>query len=171
MKFIIPVFIGFFCFNGNAQGVNGSERHLASNEQNAIPPLNVEIVKAVKSNIGKKVGTGECWDLIQVVLDQVDAKWERTEKFGTKLNPKMDSLQPGDIVMLKKVQFKGVNDKGQEYTISMYNHYAFVMMAKGNLILVAHQNTDEFGRKVGMSTIYLSDLKKGTITFFRPVSN
>lgn len=169
MKFLIPVFIGFIVFNGNAQGINGSDTTKVQLEQQEIPPFNLSIVQAVKSNIGKKVGTGECWDLIQVVLDNNRAKWERTEKFGTKLNPTKESLQPGDIIMFKKAVFKGGTENGGEYTISMYNHYAFILLVKGDDLVIAHQNTDEFGKKVGLSTIHLKDLKKGTLSYFRPV--
>lgn len=171
MKLKIPVFVLFCIFNGNAQQLIGRETQVLQTQQNEIPLFNLKIVQAVKSNIGKRVGTGECWDLVQIVLDENGAKWERTEKFGTKLDLKKDTLYPGDIIMFKKVVFKGSISNGSEYTLSMYNHYAIVMQVSNNELLIAHQNTDEFGKKVGLSTIKLLDLKKGTLTFFRPVKS
>lgn len=160
MKHLILVFVLLQTAYGKAQQIRACD---------SIPALNRTVIEAAKPYIGRKVGKGECWDLIKVVLDEAQADWDGFEGFGKKVNPKTDCLSPGDIVMFKGVLFEGEAADGSTYSFSMPNHYAIIMgITDDNRLLIMHQNTSDFGRKTGVSFIYPTDLKKGKITYFRP---
>jgi len=142
-----------------------------SYSQTAIPVLNQEIVEYVTSVIGKKVDRGECWDLANEALTKANAKWNGNYKYGKPLNPMKDTIYPGDLIQFENVLLKYKKD-GRQYTEQMAHHTAIVYQvnAKG-VYLIAHQNTGQHGRKVGISDLNLTDITKGKATFYRPESN
>lgn len=136
----------------------------------SIPELNLQIIEVLKPQVGKKIGRGECWDLIRFVLDEVQAEWDGYENFGQVIDLDNHCLSPGDVIMFKNVVFEERNNRGGKTTMSMKNHYAIVVAINGNLLSIMHQNTAEYGRKVGVSIVNLNTLKKGKLTFFRPIA-
>ncbi|MCF8298413.1 MAG: hypothetical protein K9J13_12775 [Saprospiraceae bacterium] len=137
--------------------------------QNTIPETNKIIVDYVETVIGKKVDRGECWDLAFQALSKARAKWDGAYNYGKLLDPEKDIIYPGDIIQFKNVKVK--YKKGRVvYTESMTHHTAIVykVIRKGEY-LIAHQNTSEFKRKVGISELSLSNVVSGKLMFYRPV--
>jgi hypothetical protein len=140
-----------------------------SNAQDSIPMLNKQIIEYVKTTIGKKVDRGECWDLANQALTRINADWNHEYKYGKLLNPKKDTIYPGDIIQFEgvKVKFRNGNTT---YTETMDHHTAIVYrVIEKNVFELAHQNTGFSGRKVGLSTLDLSTIIKGKMTIYRPV--
>jgi len=115
-----------------------------------------------------KVGTGECWDLAQFALNKAGAKWDGRYGFGREVDRPTEPVQRGDIVQFTKV----IVERRQGGTIeqdSMGPHTAIVLSVhEPGRYLLAHQNFGKAGRKVGSYELVMADVKRGTITFFRP---
>ena len=135
---------------------------------NEVPPLNKEILKYVDSQIGKKVGRGECWDVAAEALDKNGAQWNHHFEFGEKVN-KNDCVYPGDIIQFEGVKLR-YNNNGAIYTESLAHHTAIIYAVKSEGVYeLAHQNTPYSGKKVGLSTFNINDVKKGKYSIYRPV--
>ncbi len=132
------------------------------------PALNKRIVELADAKMNKKVGTGECWDLAEMVLDQTGADWDGYEEFGKLINHKTDCIYAGDIIQFKNVKITW-EDGVYTYEEEMKHHTAIVheVLEDGNIILI-HQNTGQHGRKVGTTLFRIKDMKKGKIMVYRP---
>ncbi|MCB9189293.1 MAG: CHAP domain-containing protein [Flavobacteriales bacterium] len=120
------------------------------------------VVDYAVENLDKKIDRGECWDLIAFALDHAEAKWEMPFDFGNKIDYKKDALQPGDIISFDGVKFE--NENGY-MTFPM--HYAIVYkVVDKDHITILHQNHNN-KKVVQTLDLTLSDLKKGTMQFFR----
>ncbi len=112
-------------------------------------PMNEQIIGFVNSNMNKKVGKGECWDLANEALTLVQAKWDGNLKFGRKLDYKKECVYPGDIIQFEKVKVKYTENK-ITYQEAMAHHTAIIYEVKGTgEYILAHQNTAYTGRKWG----------------------
>jgi len=136
--------------------------------QDRIPYLNKQIIEYVKTTIGTTVGRGECWDLANQALTQINAEWDHEYKYGKPLNPKKDTIYPGDLI-----QFEGVKIKYKQgnttYTETMEHHTAIIYrVIKKGVYELAHQNTGFSGRKVGLSTLDISTIVNGKVSIYRP---
>jgi ASC-1-like (ASCH) protein len=139
-----------------------------------IPEANKKIVKYVESVIGKKVDRGECWDIANEALTLINAKWDHKLVYGKLLNPKKDTIYPGDIIQFKNVMTEVKTEVKNGYelkTETMKQHTAIVhkVYSKGDFEL-AHQNTEFSGKKVGLSRFNIANMKKGKIWIYRPVT-
>ena len=138
-----------------------------------IPSLNQKVVSYVDTVIGKKVDRGECWDLAAAALDHAGAYLDRSNKkniyvFGKEINPKKENVFPGDIVQLENVKIEYTKGNGI-YTESMAHHTAIIYeVLEKDHYKIAHQNTSFSGKKVGISKLKMSYIKKGKITVYRP---
>lgn len=136
-----------------------------------IPDLNKGIIQYVKENINKKVSRGECWDLAAEPLNQLGANWDKMYVFGKKIAIKSDCIYPGDII-----QFEGVVAKVVKRNITITSHLEhhtaiiYEVKEKSSFVL-AHQNTGDWGRKVGLSDFNLNDITQGTLTIYQPIKN
>lgn len=132
------------------------------------PAFNQNIVDLASAKINKKVGTGECWDLAKMVLDETGADWDGYENFGEVINHKSECIYAGDIIQFKNVKITWEDGK-YTYEEEMKHHTAIVHEVKsdGNIVLI-HQNTGQHGRKVGTTLFRINDMKKGKITVYRP---
>ncbi|MCC5931749.1 MAG: hypothetical protein JJU28_21060 [Cyclobacteriaceae bacterium] len=144
--------------------------------ESELPQLNRKIVDFLDEVMGTQVDRGECWDLASVALQKSGAYFDRSSlktiyQFGRIVDPKKEIILPGDIVQFEKVELKYQVDDAV-YTESMAHHTAIVyeVTSPGNFVL-AHQNTSFSGRKVGKSPFILSQMTKGKVTFYRPVSD
>ena len=135
-----------------------------------IPPLNKKILAFVKSNIKKKVGSGECWDLAAEALNKVNAKWDGNTKFGKEINYKKECVYPGDIIQFEGVILKYELDK-KIYTEKLEHHTAviFDVKEKGNFV-IADQNTRFSGKTVGTNNFDVKTLIKGSFKIYRPIN-
>jgi hypothetical protein len=142
--------------------------------QTKLPEANAAIVKYVESVMGKKVDRGECWDLANQALKLVNAKWDGEFKYGKLLDPKKDTIFPGDIIQFKNVVIKEVVVNGNETLTTeqkMALHTAIVYQVNGQGdFMIVHQNTSFSGRKVGVSRLVLKYVKRGKIYIYRPVT-
>jgi hypothetical protein len=133
----------------------------------SIPPLNKEILTYVKSQLTKKVGRGECWDLASYALNKVGAKWDGLYVYGRKLLPG-ECVQPGDIIQFENVKLRYSKGK-KTFTEEMKQHTAIIFAVKNSdEVILAHQNTDFSGKKVGKSPLVFSTIYKGKYSVYRP---
>jgi len=171
VKTLCSAFIFFTAFNASAQSpAEGSPKaRQLPVACDSTGSLNSEILKVVKPCIGKKIDRGECWDLAKFALDKVNASWDGFMDFGKEFDWKKECLQPGDILQFEGVVFEGKNE-AYKYSESFYHHTAIVYsIGENGEVELIHQNTGQYGKKVGVSTIYFKDLKKGKIQAYRPV--
>ena len=135
-----------------------------------VPELNRKMVEFVKSNLSKKVGRGECWDLAAQGLNTIGAAWDKNYGFGKEINNKKECVYPGDIIQFENVKIQ-YQKNNTTYWEEMDHHTAiiFKVNSKENFT-VAEQNTSDLGRKVGTSTLELKNILKGTFKIYRPVN-
>lgn len=134
-----------------------------------IPKLNQEIINYVNSVLGKKVDRGECWDLAYQVLTRNNAAWDGKYKYGNLVNYEKEVVFPGDIIQFKNVKLKYLKSN-LKYTETMAHHTAIIYeVISPGAYKIAHQNTGEFGRKVGISEFHIKDMNSGKIKVYRPV--
>lgn len=135
----------------------------------SLPPLNRKVLDHVEAHMGKRVGTGQCWDLAAAALEAAGARWDGAYGFGRRIDPGQEPVLPGDIV-----QFEGVEvhyrTATSEHHESMAHHSAIIhaVIGDGRYRLV-HQNFGRAGKKVGLTEWSTAHVVKGTYTFFRPV--
>lgn len=133
-----------------------------------LPDVNAQVIDYVNAHMGKRVGTGECWDLAAEALNKAGAKWNGKYVFGTPLDPAKDEVLPGDIIQFEGVivRYKTANAEHRE---SMGHHTAIVytVHGKGEYTL-AHQNFGPAGRKVNLTELSLDHIVKGKYTIYRP---
>ena len=135
----------------------------------SIPELNQKIIEFVNESIGKKVDRGECWDLAAKSLNIINAEWDGEYQYGKKVSHLKDCIFPGDIIQFKDVIIK-YEENGTKYTETMIHHTAIIYeVYNSERYLIAHQNTNFSGKKVGLSTLNLNYLKKGKIMIYRPI--
>ena len=135
------------------------------------PDLNKDIIRIVKSSIGKKIDRGECWDLAALVLNKNACQWDGLLEYGKLLNTDKDCIFPGDIIQFEKVKLK-YSKGNMHYEEDMYHHTAIVYEVLGEgKFRIAHQNFGNNGRKVGLSEIDFSTVVKGKYMFYRPVKS
>ena len=120
---------------------------------------NDAIVNFAKSNMGKKVDRGECWDLISFALNDAKAEWKAPFDFGKEIK---SNFQAGDIIRFENVKFENKNGY-----MTFPEHYAIVYEVKDkDHIVIAHQNHNN-KKVVQILEITLSDKSKGKMTFYR----
>lgn len=138
-------------------------------QADSLPPLNRRVADFVRARQGEQVGRGECWDLAAAALNVAGAKWDGNYGFGREVHPLRAQVLPGDIVQFEKVELRWEEGLAV-HTVRMPHHTAVVLEVRApGIYLIAEQNTQETGRKVGSSELVLSRRKKGTIRFFRPL--
>lgn len=128
------------------------------------------VLNSAKEQIGKKVWSGKCFDLIDYSLMCADISWkERSNRryiYGK--NIKHSDIIPGDIVLYKGCKFKSGR------TVS--SHIAIIYSVNNNKdnVELIEQNTKRNLRKsiviINRRNICESDLIKGKIEFYRPLS-
>jgi len=134
------------------------------------PALNQKIVDYAKSQLGKKVDRGECWDLAYEALTKNNCQWDGKYAYGKKLDPKIDSIYPGDILQFTDVVVK-YEDNRMQCKEFYPHHTAIIYEVDGkDTYKLIHQNFGTNGRKVGISNLYLKHKVSGKVLFYRPVS-
>lgn len=125
-------------------------------------PVAGKIMEFCKSNMGKKIDRGECWDLANAALNYAGAVWTPPFNFGDKIDYKKEALKPADVLQFTNVKFMFPNR-----SMSFPKHTAIVSKANGSSILVYHQNFNN-KRFVDTLTINLENIKNGKIEAYRP---
>lgn len=133
-----------------------------------VPELNKKIIDYVNTQIGKKVGRGECWDLAANALNTTSAAWDKEFKYGRQVNLKKECVFPGDIMQFEDVVIEYTKGKTM-YKEKMAQHTAIIYEVKGEgEYIIADQNTTQHGRKVGLSPLNLKTITKGKYLLYRP---
>ncbi len=130
--------------------------------------MNAQIIAYVEAHIGKRVGTGECWDLAAGALNEAGAKWDGEYRFGTPVDPEKEEILPGDIIQFEgvEVRYTAANAEHRE-TMGHHTAIIYTVHGKGRYTL-AHQNFGPAGRKVNRTDLDLDHIVKGRYTIFRP---
>lgn len=128
------------------------------------------VARYAEAHLGRKVGRGECWDLAQHALNEAGARWDGYYGFGEKLDTTTVPVQRGDVV-----QFEGVvveRRTGSSLTQETMGHHTAIVLSVGasGRYTLAHQNFGRGGRKVSRYELVMADVKRGSITFFRPLN-
>lgn len=127
-----------------------------------------EVAAFAEAAMDTKVGTGECWDLAQYALNKAGANWDGRYGFGSKVDTRTQAVQRGDVVQFSKVLVERRNGNSIEQE-TMGHHTAIVLeVHEPGRYTLAHQNFGPAGRKVGRYELVMADVKRGTVTFFRP---
>lgn len=130
----------------------------------ALPQVNSKIIEYCDSQMGKKVGRGECWDLAKHALDFAAVKMSAPYDFGRKLNLNTDEVLPGDIIQYENVKLIYPNNTWKKMT----KHTAVIYEIKGSKhFIVAEQNSNG-KRYVIKDDVDLNYLKTGKYSIYRP---
>ena len=153
MKRLLTILLTLICLTGVSQ----------------IPDLNLAMLTSVDSYIGQKVGDGVCKTLIDSVLINNGAGTKEGKTVGYycyNLDPAKEIVYSGDIIYFDNVKVKGDNTYYKD-------HIAFIYATNGkDNYYIIHQN---FGvqslddSKVVITRLDLSKIKKGKVSFFRPL--
>ena len=144
-------------------------------------PLNAKVVAFARSNLGLKVGDGECTALASSALRAAGAR--DRPPWGDEIT-RMADLRPGDLLFFENVvllQRRLRNDGAIiRQTVKTPRHAAIVdrvdPIGKDLQITVLHQNsgfktTDEEAKKLVQTwTFRLGEKKAGTIRAYRPIA-
>lgn len=151
-KLLVFFLLFFTCILGSAQ----------------TPELNQRIITWVESRMNSRVGSGDCWDLAKEVLNSNDCKWDGQYEFGKLINPRRDTVYPGDFIQFYDVQIQF--NKNDTVVKEQYpRHTAIVWQVKpNNEYIIAHQNYNHM-RIVTLSCFKLATIRTGYVKFYRPV--
>lgn len=139
-----------------------------------LPELNAKVISYVDSVMGTKVDRGECWDLAAGALAYSGAYFDRSSTktisiYGRKLNPQKEAVIPGDMIQFENVKMEW-KEGNSTYSATMVQHTAIVYKVNAAMDYeIAHQNTREWGKKVGVSNFRLDRVKKGRVMIYRPI--
>jgi hypothetical protein len=138
-------------------------------QSGSVVPIGDQVAAFAEASMNKKVGRGECWDLAQFALNKAGATWDGGYGFGNAVDWHRELVMRGDIVQFDQVMIERRTERSMEQ-VAMGPHTAIVIkvLEEGRYI-IAHQNFGRAGRKVSQFELVMADVKKGDITFFRPV--
>lgn len=133
--------------------------------------LNEKVRQYANSMMGKKVGDGECWSLVNEALKSAGAHQPGQGGYGSYVFGKaigLNELKPGDILQFENVVFKHTNPNGSWSQNNFPHHTAIVNSVSGRQIGLIHQNING-NKTVQTGTINLDDKQSGgTLSAFRP---
>jgi len=128
-----------------------------------IPLLNRRVLRFALSQMGRKVGNGECWTLADQALRQSGARGANNFNFGRQIP--LAQLQPGDILQFKSARFDFGNSF---YFFGTPDHTVIVLGVERTSVTLLHQN---FGKKIVTKlTVDFKNMTKGKVWAWRPVS-
>ncbi|MBT4866897.1 MAG: CHAP domain-containing protein [Planctomycetaceae bacterium] len=128
-----------------------------------IPRLNRRVLQFALSQMGRKVGNGECWTLADQALRQSGARGAINFNFGRQIP--LAQIQPGDILQFKSARFDFGNSF---YFFGAPDHTVVVLGVEGTKVTILHQN---FGKKIVTKlTVDFKNMTKGKVWAWRPVS-
>ena len=141
-----------------------------------LPPLNAKVIEYVNSVKGKRVDRGECWDLAFRALEYSESYFDRSSKkninvYGRLIDPKKEEVLSGDLM-----QFEGVKLQWKirytTFNAEMKHHTAIIHSVNGpGDYQIAHQNTQEWGKRVDINQFKMDRVIKGKIFIYRPIKS
>jgi hypothetical protein len=128
-----------------------------------IPLLNRRVLQFALSQMGRKVGNGECWTLADQALRRSGARGANNFNFGRQIP--LAQIQPGDILQFKSARFDFGNSF---YFFGTPDHTVVVLGVEGTKVSILHQN---FGKKIVTKlNVDFKNMTKGKVWAWRPVS-
>ncbi len=144
-------------------------------ESSDLPLLNKKIIEYVNSVLGKRVDRGECWDLAFRALEISGAYFDRSSKktinvYGRLLDLTKEQVMAGDLIQFERIKLNYMKD-GKNFFGYAKKHTAIVHSVSSiNDFQIAEQNTQEFGKKVGISRLKTEWIVSGKIFIYRPIA-
>jgi hypothetical protein len=148
-------------------------------------PLNEQVVAFARSQLGQRVGNGECTALVAAALRHAGARPRGRGQgaWGRELKS-LGEAQPGDILQFEDAVFvrRRLREDGAVVTLTFRHphHTAIVAAVRRRgpkpVLVILHQNAgveggDEGDRKVVQEwTIDLAERRGGTVKAYRPVA-
>jgi hypothetical protein len=161
-------------FTGSAQGPSaptaagtngGAGTNAAGNSSPPATGLNAKILEFGRSNLGKKVGNGECYELATAAIAAAGGQPSRGNDFGEETA--LSELLPGDILQFYNVHLRSAQHG--VWTLGDPGHTAIVSRVNGLVVSVYHQNIN--GQKiVREDTLDLGSKVSGDIYGYRAVA-
>ena len=124
------------------------------------------VVEEAKKSLGLKIGRGECWDLVQEILDREGARWKRPVEFGKKIDLATQDAKPGDIIQMYSIVIQYSN-RIEYFGAPQHTAIIVSVESKSNFTLL-HQNIAG-KRYVTYGNIDLTRKKSGRFEIYRPV--
>jgi hypothetical protein len=141
--------------------------------QQSTSPYANKILQYAQAEIGKKLGRGECTDLVVAALAFAGARPGDTSSpigayiWGRKINFPTESVQPGDIIQLVNVKLSFNSGGSSGYWETTTQHSAIIETASGLLLHVIGQNAPP-GTPVSRQDINLNwHLDRGSYAIYR----
>jgi hypothetical protein len=146
--------------------------------------LNEKVVEFARSNLGRRVGDGECSALAAEALRYAGATPRGPgRRWGDEL-PTIREARPGDILQFENAVFvrRRLRPDGALVTLEFkYPHHTAIVSGvrkrgRGVILAILHQNAgiekgdDEDLKVVQEWTINLAEIKGGTLKAYRPVA-
>ena len=134
--------------------------------------LNGKVLDFVNKVMGQTVGRGECWDVVQEVLDQEGADWVRPLTYGRLLDPQKEPVLPGDLIQFLSLRIdeKLPNGGSRWEILGSPDHTSVIYEVLGPLhYKLAHQNLSG-KRFVQVTELDLNKKTSGKYWIYRPVS-
>lgn len=134
----------------------------------SLPLLNQALLNYVDAHRNKKVGNGECADLVVKGLQAIGAQLPRRPYvWGAVVDSFQTAALPGDILQFKNVVLRYAGNGGEvKETMQLHTAIIYEVKAPGVYVL-AHQNVNGVRRLV-FTDLDLRHLKKGLIRCYRP---
>ena len=173
-------------WGGQAVQAGGANR-TAERGTPTTPVLNQKILRFANSNLNKKVGGGECTDLVGEAFEAAGARRfpphgpDADYVWGTEIKD-LKQVRPGDIIQFRDAVFtrrKKLPNGGLRISTSTHPHHSAIVAEvrkPGAVFVLIHQNAGDAGmseqerRQVQLDTIRMQDLEKGKLWFYRPVT-
>jgi hypothetical protein len=130
------------------------------------PLLNQKVLAYAQAHLGKEVGNGECWTLVDEALKSAgaDTSGDGRCEFGRSIA--LNAVIPGDLLQFEKAHFEH-REGGRSSSQDMPHHSAIVSSVEGRKVTVLNQNVNG-SRKVQYSSFNLDDLQRGSLQAYRP---
>ena len=129
------------------------------------PALNLKVLAYAETQLGNRVGNGECWTLAAQALISAGAMPARGYTFGRKL-AQGEAVCPGDIIQFESAHFEG-HDGARHWwrQLGSPHHTAVVRkVIRATRYEILEQNPNP----VASDTIDFATLKSGSYEIYRP---
>ncbi len=144
-------------------------------------PLGDKVVAFAQSQLGNRVGDGECSSLAREALREAGAKPPSGGGWG-ELRASLQQVQPGDILQFEDTVFvrSQVRPDGALVTLQFkYPHHTAIVekvrkRGRKPVLVILHQNAgveggrDEERKVVQEWVVNLAELRSGTVKAYRP---
>ena len=147
---------------GGAATPTGPSNSTTNVKPGQLPAFNQRVLRFAQSQLGKKVGNGQCWTLGNEALRFAGAQTAIGYTFGREVT--MKQLLPGDILQFRSARF----ENGNSFVfLGTPDHTAIVESIQGTRVTILHQNAG--GKFVTRMTIDFKNMTTGKVTAFRPI--